>query len=102
MNGDRFHTPSYELFSDGRKAPKRSFSNNLAGWIITQSKVFSRKDIEKICKYIQVYVCLVLASQPIFNILGNAGSVVDSQKIFESAFNALVNKDYSIPIDIEN
>ena len=35
MNGDRFHTPSYELFSDGRKAPKRSFSGNLAGWIIT-------------------------------------------------------------------
>ena len=63
MNGDWFHTPLYGVFIDERKAAKRSFSGNLAEWIITQSKIFTRKGIEKIIKSTRAYVCLFLTSQ---------------------------------------
>ena len=63
MNGDWFDTPAYGVFSDRRKAAKRFFSGNLAGCIITHSKVLTRKVIEKIIKSIRAYVCLVLTSQ---------------------------------------
>ena len=43
MNGDWFHTPAYGFFGDG----KRSFSGKLAEWIITQSKIFTKKGIKK-------------------------------------------------------
>ena len=63
MNGDWFHTPAYGVFSYGRKAAKRYFSGNLAGYIIIQSEVLTRKGTKKISKSIRVYVCLVLTSQ---------------------------------------
>ena len=40
-----------------------SFQGNLAGYIITQYKVLTRKGIEKISKSIRAYVCLVLTSR---------------------------------------
>ena len=42
MNGGWFHTTAYGVFSDGGKAVQRSFPRNLAGYIITQSKVLTR------------------------------------------------------------
>ena len=32
---------------------------------------------------------------------GNSASTVDAQQVFKSAFEALINEDYSITIDIE-
>ena len=63
MNKNWFHTPAYGDFSNGRKTAKRSFSGNLAGWIITQFKVFTRNGIEKISKSIRTYVSLIVISQ---------------------------------------
>ena len=51
----------------------------------------------------QVYVYLVLISQlqarP--GIVGNSTSAVDAQQIFKTMFNALINKDFSIGVDVD-
>ena len=54
MNGDWYHTQPYGVFSDTGKTAKRYFSGNLAGYIITQSKVLTTKGIEKISKSVSV------------------------------------------------
>ena len=33
--------------------------------------------------------------------VGNSGPAVDAQQVCKSTFNALINRDYSIDIDIE-
>ena len=33
--------------------------------------------------------------------MGNSAPAVDAQQVFKSTFKALINKDYSIAIDIE-
>ena len=55
-------------------------SSNLTRWTITQSKVFTRKGIEKISISVRVYVCLVLTSQvqARSSIAGNSTSAVDA------------------------
>ena len=62
MNGDWFHTAAYGVFSNYKKTAKMSFQGNLAGYIITQYKVLTRKGIEKISKSIRAYVRLGLTS----------------------------------------
>ena len=49
------------------------------------------------------YVYLVLTSQVQgrSNIVGNSTPAVNAQKVFKSTFNALINEDYSIGINIE-
>ena len=51
----------------------------------------------------RAYVYLVLTSQihARSSIVGNSAPAVDAQKVFNSAFKALINEDYSIAIDIE-
>ena len=51
----------------------------------------------------RAYVYLVLTSQvqARLSIVGTSASAVDAQKVFKSTFKALINKDYSIAIDIE-
>ena len=51
----------------------------------------------------RAYICLVLTSQvqARSSIVGNSTPAVDAQQVFKSTFKVLVNKDYSIPIDIE-
>ena len=73
-------------------------SSNLTRWTITQSKVFTRKGIEKISISVRAYVCLVLTSQvqARSSIAGNSTSAVDAQQVFQSTFKALINEDYSI------
>ena len=85
------------------KATKRSPPDNLTRWIMTQSKGFSRKGIEKISRSVRAYACLVLTSQvqATSNIVGNSAPAVAAQQIFKSTFKVLINKDYSIAIDIE-
>ena len=47
MYGDWFYTAHYPFFTSELKATKRSLPDNLTRWIITQSKGFTRKGIEK-------------------------------------------------------
>ena len=49
------------------------------------------------------YVYLVLTSQvqARSSIVGNSAPAVDAQQVFKGTFNALINEDYSIGIDIE-
>ena len=51
----------------------------------------------------RVYVYLVLNSQIQVrsSIVGNSAPAVDAQQALEVMFKALINKDYSISIDIE-
>ena len=60
MQGDWFYKASYHIFSEGRKATKRSRLDNLTRWIITQSRGFTEKGIEKISRSVRVYIYLVL------------------------------------------
>ena len=51
----------------------------------------------------RAYVYLVLTSQvqARSSKVGNSALVVDAQQVFKSTFKALINKDYSIAVDIE-
>ena len=85
------------------KATERSPPDNLTRWIITQSKGFTRKGMEKIIITVEAYVYLVLTSQvqARSSIFGNSAPVVDTQQVFKGTFKALINEDYSTGIDIE-
>ena len=63
MHGDWFYMTDYGIFGHEVKATERFPSENLTRWIITQSKDFTRKGIEKISRSVRAYVYLVLASQ---------------------------------------
>ena len=103
MYGNWFYTTGYGIFDHKVKATKRSPADNLTRWIITQSKGFTRKSIEKISRSVRAFTYLVLTSQVQTrqSIVGNSAPVVDAQQIFKSTFKALINEDYSIAIDIE-
>ena len=78
--------------------------DNLMRWIITQSKGFTRKGIEKISRSMRGYIYLVLTSQVQARscIVGDSAPAVDARQIFKSRFKALINEHYSIAIDIES
>ena len=103
MYEDWFYTIDYDIFGDEVKATERSPPDNLTQWIITQSKGFTKKGIEKIGRSLRVYVCLVLSSQvqARLSIVGNSVPAVDAQNLFMNTFKTLINEDYSIAIDIE-
>ena len=52
-----------DWFDNKKRAKKRSPPKNLAQWIITQSKAFTIKDIEKIIRSVRAYHYLILALQ---------------------------------------
>ena len=99
MHGDWFCTTDYSIFGHEVKAIGRSPPDNLTRWIITQSRGFKRKGIEKISRSMRAYVYLVLTSQvqARSSIVGNSALAMDAQQVFKSTFKALINKD----IDIE-
>ena len=103
MYGDWFYTTGYGIFGHEVKATKRSPPDNLMRWIITQSKGFTRKGIEKISRSVRAYVYLVLTSQEQArsSLVGNSAPAVDTQQVFKSTFKALINEEYSFAIDIE-
>ena len=103
MHGDWFYTTDYAIFGHEIKATERSPPENLTRWIMTQSKGFTKKDIEKISRSVRAYVYLVLTSQvrARSSIVGNSAPAVDAQQALKCMFKALTNKDYSIGIDIE-
>ena len=103
MHGDWFYTTGYGVFGHEVKATKRSPPDNLTRWIITQSKGFTRKGIEKISRPVRAYVYLVLTSQvqARSSKVGNSAPVVNAQQVFKSTFKAQINEDYLIAVDIE-
>ena len=103
MYGDGFYTTDFPVFRHNFKAMERCPPENLKRWIITQSKGFTRKRIEKISRSVKAYVYLVLTSQvqARSSIAGNSEPAVDAQQVFKSTFKALINENYSIAIDIE-
>ena len=103
MYGDWFYTTGYGIFGHELKATKRSPADNLMRWIITQSKGFTRKGIEKISKSVRAYVYLVLNFQihARSSMVGNSAPAVDAQKVFKSTFKVLINEDIEIFIDIK-
>ena len=98
-----FYTTGYGIFDHEVKATKGFPPDNVTRWIITQSKGFTRKGIEKISRSVRAYICLVLTpqAQARSSIVGNSAPAVDAQQVFKSTFKALINEDYSITIDIE-
>ena len=62
--------------------------------MITQSKGFTRKSIEKISRSMMAYVYLVLSSQAEARstIVGNSAPAVDGQQLFKDTFKSLINK----------
>ena len=48
-----------------------------------------------------VYLFLTSQVQARSSIVGNSAPAVDAQQVFKSTFNALINEDYSIGIDIK-
>ena len=103
MYGDWFYTTDYCVFDHEVKATGMSTPYNLTRWIITRSKGFKRKGIEKISSSMRAYVYLVLNSQvqARSSIVGNSAPAVNAQQVFKSTFKALINEDYSTGIDIE-
>ena len=55
MYGDWFYTTHYAVLISELKATKRSPPDSLTQWIITQSKGFTRKGIEKISRSVRAY-----------------------------------------------
>ena len=103
MYDEWFYTAYYAIFTSELKATKRSPPDNFMRWIITPSKRFIRKSIEKISRSVRAYVYLVLTSQiqATSSIIGNSAPAVDAQQVFKSTFKALINEGYSIAIHIE-
>ena len=67
-------------FCEGIKFTKRSPPDKLLKCIITQSKIFTRKGIEKVSKSVRAYIYLVFTSQVQIrsSIVGNSVSAVDA------------------------
>ena len=103
MHGNWFYTIDCGIFGHEVKATERSPPDNLTRWIITRSKGFTRKGIEKISRSVRAYIYLVLTSQVQAgsSIVGNSAPEVDTQQVFKSKFKTLINGSYSIGIDIE-
>ena len=103
MHGDWFYTTDHGIFGHELKTKERSPSGNLTRSIITQSKGFTRKGIEKISRSVMSYIYLVVSSQvqARSSIADNPAPTMDVQQVFKGSFKALIIGDYSIAIDIE-
>ena len=101
MYGEWFYTTDYGIFGHEVKATERSPPDNLTRWIITQSKGFTRKGIEKISRSVMAYVYLVLSSQihARSTIVGNSAPAADAQQLFKDTLKSLINEDLSIDIE---
>ena len=56
LHGDWFYTTDYAIFGHEVETTQRSPSDNLARWIITQSKGFTKKGIEQISRSVHMYI----------------------------------------------
>ena len=65
-------------------------------------KVLQKIGIEKISRSVRAYIYLVFTSQiqARSTIVGNSAPAVEAEQALKGMFNALINEDYSIGIDI--
>ena len=75
MHGNWFYTIDCGICGHEVKFTERSPPGNLTRWIITRSKGFTRKGIEKISRSVRAYIYLVLTSQV------HAGSSIVIQRL---------------------
>ena len=101
MYGDWFYTTDYAIFGNEVKATERSPPDNLTRWIITQSRGFTKKGIEKISRSVRAYVYLILTShvQARSSTVDNSAPAVDAQQLFKDTLKSLINVDLSIDIE---
>ena len=101
MYGEWFYMTDYGIYGHEVKATERSPPDSLTRWIITQSKGFPRKGIEKIATSVMAYAYLVLSSQAQARstIVGNSATAVDAQQLFKDTSMSLINEDLSIGIE---
>ena len=66
--------------------------------MITESKGFTKKGIEKISRSMRVYIYFVVTSQvqAKSSIVGTSAPAMDAQKVFKSTFKALINEDFPL------
>ena len=100
MNRDWSYLKKYSVFNNLGTATERCPIENIPRWIITQSKGFARKCIEKVSKSVRAFVYLVLTSQiqARSSIVGKSTSVVDAQQAFNSKFTAFISEDLLVLI----
>ena len=91
MNGDWFYTGTYAVFNSGGKPTRRSPPHKFTQLIITQCKGFMRKGIAKVSRPVREYEIYLFPNSQVLT-----RSVVNAQQIFNTMFNVLINKDYSI------
>ena len=103
MYGDWFYTTDYAIFGLEVKTTERSPTDILTRWIITQSKGFIKRGIEKISRSVRVYVYLVRTPQVQARsiIVGNSAPAVDAQQVLKAMFKGLIKEYYSIGSDIK-
>ena len=103
MYGNCFYTKDYAIFGHEIKATERSLPDDHTRLIVTQSRGFTNKYIEKISRSVRAYVYLVVTFkiQARRGIVGNSAPAVDTQEVFKSTFKKLINEGYSIGIDIK-
>ena len=103
MHGDWLHTTDYDILGHEVKVTERPPPKIVTQWIITRSKGFTKKGIEKVSRSVRAHVYLVLTSQAQArsSIVDNSAPALDVQEVFKSTFKALINEDYSIGTDIE-
>ena len=66
--------------------------------MITESKGFTKKGIEKISRSMRVYIYFVVTPQvqAKSSIIGTSAPAMDAQKVFKSTFKALINEDFPL------
>ena len=101
MHDYSLYTTGYAIFGHEVKAPERSPPDNITKWIITQSKGFTKKCIEKIRRSVMAYVYLVFSSQAQARstIVGNSVPAVDAQQLFKDTLKSLIREDLTIDIE---
>ena len=104
MKRDWFYTTVYGSYGDGGKVTQRSPRDNLIWLVIIQSKGYTKKFVGKLTRSVRIYFYLVFISQiqARSGIVGNSESAVHTQQVLQSTFNALINIEYSINVDIDS
>ena len=92
MYGDWFCMTDYVIFGHEVKATEKSPPDNLTQWIITKSKGFTKKGIEKISKSVMAFIYLVLICQ-----MKTRSTIEKYQEVLE---HALSKVDFSVGTSI--
>ena len=89
-DGEWFYTTDYTIFGHEVNATERSPPDNLKRLIITESKGFTRKSIEKVSRSVMAHVYIVVSSQvqARSTIVRNSAPAVDGKQLFKDTFKS--------------